>query len=599
MPTKKNKTSSVPMKLLPIITVLCIMPLIVYAKIIDYDTSSLAWYTSESTPMVDIFNHYKALILLITSVVMFILLVFKALDKSKPVNHRLYIPTYIYSFLIILSTFFSINLYYSTNGYINHLENIYVLLAYMVVLIYTAEYISDTKELKLLVNGWIISILILFLIGLTQFFSVDLYRTDFGMKMIIPSSIQSMIAGAEFTLWSDNLIYQSLFHYNYVSFYAALAFPFFLALVIGAKRKKERILYLTVCMVLLFNLFGSQGRNGFVGVVVGSIIVLLLFGPRMFLNKYVISTIIVLTTSTALFVAFTDTILENRIISAFTELNDHINYPLNSITTDTSAIVIDHDDFHLIIKEIRQNENIVYLFEDETGTKIKSSSTDNQIFLDTSNNSYDYSAATFQTLIYQGYNVLQINLEGIDWNFIHTDTGLFYLNPYGNIETLEHIPSIGFEGNERWGSKRGYIWSRTLPMILEKPILGSGPDTYAYAFPQNDYVGKMNAYGANYINTVVDKPHNIYLNYAANTGLFSLLAFIGIIIVSLWRTFRYILNTTSSGMNDLKVYTIASAGSIVAYLSAGFFNDTSLHVTPIFWIIVGINYATCTLLSKS
>ena len=51
------------------------------------------------------------------------------------------------------------------------------------------------------------------------------------------------------------------------------------------------------------------------------------------------------------------------------------------------------------------------------------------------------------------------------------------------------------DGYERLATSRGYLFSRSFPMLKDTLLIGYGPDTFVLEFPQQDYVGKMNAYG--------------------------------------------------------------------------------------------------------
>ena len=68
---------------------------------------------------------------------------------------------------------------------------------------------------------------------------------------------------------------------------------------------------------------------------------------------------------------------------------------------------------------------------------------------------------------------------------------------------------IGFEGKEELGSSRGYIWSRTLPLLGNCLFTGFGPDTFTYNFPQNDVLAKYYSYEQfnEGFYVTVDKPH--------------------------------------------------------------------------------------------
>ena len=94
--------------------------------------------------------------------------------------------------------------------------------------------------------------------------------------------------------------------------------------------------------------------------------------------------------------------------------------------------------------------------------------------------------------------------------------------------TLKEPPIAAcLKGKELIGSMRGYIWSRTIPILPHYLVLGAGPDCFLYEFPQDDVLGKLYAYGTGSI--VVDKPHNLYLQIFVNEGGIALLGiFVGL-----------------------------------------------------------------------
>jgi O-antigen ligase len=149
---------------------------------------------------------------------------------------------------------------------------------------------------------------------------------------------------------------------------------------------------------------------------------------------------------------------------------------------------------------------------------------------------------------------------------------------------LEEVESLGFEGKEMLASKRGYIWSRTLPLIKEKPILGYGPDTFAIFFPQHDVVGKFKYFNRSKI--IVDKPHNLYLQIGFNTGLISLAAVLILFGSYFLRNLKLYL--TCKFDNYYTEIGLAFLAAFTAYAVAGFFNDSVVSVAPVFWIILGL-----------
>jgi hypothetical protein len=165
---------------------------------------------------------------------------------------------------------------------------------------------------------------------------------------------------------------------------------------------------------------------------------------------------------------------------------------------------------------------------------------------------------------------------------------------HNNLYPLVEAESIGFEGYERLGSSRGYIWSRTLPLLKETILIGHGPDTYAMYFPQDDVIGKLKFFSTPRI--IVDKPHNMYLQTAINTGILSLFA-----LFWLWGNYLYssLILYFKSDLNNWKERLgISLMGSVTAYLIAGFFNDSVISVAPVFWIILGLGISLNILVDK-
>ena len=169
-------------------------------------------------------------------------------------------------------------------------------------------------------------------------------------------------------------------------------------------------------------------------------------------------------------------------------------------------------------------------------------------------------------------------------NFKLTEKGLRIMGIKRNLYKLKEIEHWGFKNKERLGSGRGFIWSRSLPILKDTFITGYGPDTFALYFPQNDFIGKLKTFGN--VLQIVDKPHNLYLQIAINTGLVSLLAVLSLFIFYFISSIKLYWQIE---LND--TYTIVGFGVLVAftgYITTGFFNDSVISVAPIFWVLLGL-----------
>ncbi|NLC25188.1 MAG: O-antigen ligase family protein [Fastidiosipila sp.] len=129
-------------------------------------------------------------------------------------------------------------------------------------------------------------------------------------------------------------------------------------------------------------------------------------------------------------------------------------------------------------------------------------------------------------------------------------------------------------------SGRIYIWTLTMDLIKEKPILGYGLDTLGYYFPHYDLKG------AEYLSSnIVDKPHNMYLAMAFGSGIPALLAFL--IIVVLYLKENVFLYSTKINTHR-KIMLLCILGGCLAYLFQGNFNDSIIGTAPLFWILLGM-----------
>ena len=168
---------------------------------------------------------------------------------------------------------------------------------------------------------------------------------------------------------------------------------------------------------------------------------------------------------------------------------------------------------------------------------------------------------------------------------------------YRTIERFDPVNAdhIGFEGKEKLGSSRGYIWSRTFPLLKDCLLTGYGADTFTYVFPQNDVLAKYYSYEQfnQGFYVTVDKPHNLYLQIFYGNGLIALLAFLVICVFYLVDCFR--LYALRREYRAEQIMGAAVMLGIVGYLAAGMFNDSVVHVAPVFWVLLGTGAALNTI----
>lgn len=132
--------------------------------------------------------------------------------------------------------------------------------------------------------------------------------------------------------------------------------------------------------------------------------------------------------------------------------------------------------------------------------------------------------------------------------------------------------------DDNFGTYRIFLWKRTLNIIPEYPILGSGPDTFAIRF-MSKYTSDIAAIGPLTIN---DTAANVYLTMIVNIGIFGLLSYLFFIFLN-------IKNALKSNNDCSKILLI----TFICFLIQDFFNLSLVIVTPVFWVLIAILYCSC------
>lgn len=115
-------------------------------------------------------------------------------------------------------------------------------------------------------------------------------------------------------------------------------------------------------------------------------------------------------------------------------------------------------------------------------------------------------------------------------------TFVFLFRPTINNQqpTTVAAPVLESGGTES-GTIRKFVWLGALLVFKHYPILGTGPETFAFSFPMYKPVGHNLTSEWDFL---YNKAHNEFLNYLANTGLLGFLSYTVLIIYSLLILFK-------------------------------------------------------------
>lgn len=567
--------------LAPIFLVLCILPFIVRLKYFNSNLSQYSWYNSNDMAE-DLFLYYKQWFFVAVVALMAILIGVKAyLDRKAIKFLPILIPLAIYASLALLSAIFSKSRSFSFLGGQDQFESVFALIGYGICVYYTFLIARTEEDVKTVMTFLSIQAIIMILLGISQFVGHDFFGTEMANDLIIPSKYNvetSMVMG-------EGRIYLSLYNPNYVGVYTALITPIFLIMLFFQKNKKYIVIYACIVLGLILCTFGSQSLAGALGFLV-SIVCICVFMWRYLVKHYYVTLPVIVLGIIGFLVMnmVTDNYLWNKFMNSMG--NSKTYFTLTQMDTNEDNVSLTYKDNKLYVEYLVENDQSVYLNpKDENGNVVAGT-------FDEATNSYILTDERFLGLsigLEKENPALFFIQEGIyKWYFTNRteDRTYYHLNRVGRLDKMVTAPSAVFTGFEALASWRGYIWSRTIPLLKDYLFLGSGPDTYVLAFPQQDYLNMANS---TFRDGLLTKPHCLYLQIAIQTGMLSLIAFLVFYAMYFISSIRlYIKGRFNNYYSQIGVAIFIGT---IGYMVTGLTNDSSITTAPIFWTLIGLGIA--------
>lgn len=631
-------------KLLPVGLILAIVPLVVYMKEIKLDkTFAKLW--KGLTLEHDFFSYYKMVwFITLTVIAIFTFFIYISVKKIRLTVSKMYIPLGIYTVLVFLSSSLSDYHQQAFFGFPDRFEGFFTIFCYVTICFITSMLVSSEFDIRYLAYFLAFSVLILSIIGITQFLGFDFFQSDFGKKLILPKAFENLVSSLNFK-FPKLSIYSTLFNPNYVGSYFSMILSMCLVLFLSINKLKFKIILGVFCILSFANLLGSSSTVGLLSMVVSGIIVLIFMRKNLLKNVVPISALLICIISITFFMNNTSqglifsqlkitydsnfsNIKDKFIALATPKYNNHtiintlmltsVDPDLNTVTDKVSEISTNN--FLAFnnqatpptppkLSDIKIEKNNLYLFTSDTDALIVNIDpvASNLTFIDNNKKPlailttpYDnkriitFDDPRFKSLKISVSDLILVEAPNATFSVIYSKDSFKIVTPSGNVTDIIKAKSFGFHGKEKWGSSRGYIWSRSIPMLTDTLLLGHGPDTFALYFPQNDYVAKLKFLYNMY--TVVDKPHNTYLQIAINTGVLSLLAFL--IFISWYVIYSFKLYIKGV-FNQFFAAGVACLTAVISFLASSLGNDSTIAVSLTFWIVLGVGIACNNLYSKS
>jgi len=174
---------------------------------------------------------------------------------------------------------------------------------------------------------------------------------------------------------------------------------------------------------------------------------------------------------------------------------------------------------------------------------------------------------------------------------------IFFNSPLTTLDSTQKI-STGTTletGGTESGVIRKYVWIGAINVFKNYPILGSGPETFAYVFPKFKPIEHNLTSEWDYI---YNKAHNEYLNYLANTGLLGLLSYL-FIIGSILKLFIQKLSITNYKLQitnnlEFRIYNLALMSGFASILITNFFGFSVVTTSLLFFLFPALAVVSST-----
>lgn len=596
--------------LIPMIAAIVFIPLIVRIHIYDPKLTEYAWFTMQ-TEQLDAFHYWKNIWCSILGGIMlcFTLILF-FVDGQRLPGKKMFIPLGIYAIMCIISTFFSVSKYHSIHGFYEMFESIFCLLSYCLLCYYAYAVIRTERRLKT-AGIWILVLIALIgIIGTSQYFNHDIIMSDYGQELILPASYADdygLDPGDLGLTFGPGRVYATLYNPNYVGVYTAMALPFLLVLTVTVDNVIKLAVYIPLVILTMFSLVGSLSRAGMIAII-GSMVLFLVMFHTIIVKywKQAIGIAVIIIIGIVCFDFARDHVISERFMSIFNseEEAEEKQQLLTSLELHDTSYTMGYNGHELTIQhQTDEYSNIAPLIMEESGRELPV-----EIRTAVNENGDEYGYYVINEEAYAGMIIqpaysgeilgLQYEIDGYHYFIYYSeqDHAYCFQNGSGKKSEIKPAEKADWKLFKMFGgfSGRGYIWSKSVPLVKHYLFLGSGPDTYTFVYPHTDYIDE-NYNGYN--NQIITKPHCMYLQTWIQTGGVSLLAWLVFYFWYFVDSFRlYFRREYATFAEKLGVGLMIATAS---YMISGIANDSNPSVGPIYWGMLGIGIAANTIVKNT
>ncbi len=594
------------LRMLPVLLIVGLVPLIVWQTSYETMLENVPWFGNEEISY-EFFLAPKSLILTLLMFVMAVVVGVRVWKEKKKIPFvKLLIPLFGYGVLALLSGCFSVNRHFSFSGGYEHFETVWVLLCYVFIVYYVFLYAQTETELQVVTDAICFGATVIGVLGTMQGLGFDYMTTKPVQKLITTEDFLYAIGGELTINFGNNQAYATLYNPNYLGVFGSFVLPFLAMLILYEKNKWRRIWHCADFILVAVATLSSRSRAGLIAAV-AALCVALVLAVRAFIKWWylTIPAINLAVVILLLVNAYNDNLLFDRLKNVFqkddTTVSEYIaedgtvvkQTGLTEMITSPDGVVLTYNETRVLVS-LYEEDDVYWVYAIDEDMKQM------ELLFHKEDGTYTFTAPALAGVkaapAYIGEGVgLSITAAGKDWNFVYNESKeqYQYFTDFGKESDMIMAVGSGFEDWQSTFSGRGYIWSRTLPILKDHIFLGSGPDTFLLEFPQEDY---LMMYKNGFANQVMTKPHSWYLQVGVQTGVLSLLCllvFYGWYAV--WSLRLYAFRKLGT---QLEAFGIAAFIGSIGYMISGISNDSMVVTAPVFWGMIALGLTANVLVAK-
>ena len=603
--TSKSEYKGALKAMLPPALMAGIVPLLMREYEYETGLTGYAWYSNPGIA-VDFFLGWKSVAVTVLAFLMAVCVAVRLRKTQRKIEFaKLFLPLFAYGVLAFLSACFSINRSFSFFGGFEHFETVWVLLGYVLVVYYTFLFADAELKLQVVADALCLGASVIGILGALQGVGLDLFTTVAFQKLITTEELLQSVGGSIAARFADNNATATLYNPNYMGVYCSLLVPFLAVMLVFEKSKWRRIWHGGNLAVVIVALVASRSRAGLLAAVAAVCVVLVFAAKKLLKWWYLVIPAVNLAVVLVLLVnAYNDNAILERFKNIFAADNVVVaeeiapdgtlirKTGLTELYTETDGVAFTYNGQSMKIS----------LYTEDSVCKVKvtdASGKEAELLVNEETKEYTFLHPALEgvklTPGFVGEQTAFLMHAEDDRYFVYNETkGTYqYITDSGMESDMIMAESFGFKNHQNFFSGRGYIWSRTLPLLKEHIFLGSGPDTFVLEFPQEDYL-RLEQTG--FSRSIMTKPHSWYLQVAVQTGVLSLLCLLAFYVWYAVQSLRmYAFRKLSTQTEALGM--AAFIGSI-GYMISGISNDSMVVTAPVFWAVIGLGVAANFMVKK-